>query len=100
MNLLLDTNNPKGVHDNLGVNVELMSRVWHGSSVGEAPAQHTGHCPTASKDAVRVNRNFRIKGFPNVAGIARSLTVRGAKAWTSGEKKDWFRGGPAMRQPH
>ena len=44
----------------------------HGSSVGEASARQTGHCPEASKDAVwRVTRDSRTKGFPNVAEVFR-----------------------------
>jgi hypothetical protein len=35
----------------------------------------------------RYNRNSRIKGFPNVAEVFGPLTVRGAKAWTSEERK-------------
>jgi hypothetical protein len=35
----------------------------------------------------RYNRNSRIKGFPNVAEVLEPLTVRGAKAWTSEERK-------------
>jgi hypothetical protein len=35
----------------------------------------------------RYNRNSRLKGFPNVAEVFGPLTVRGAKAWTSEERK-------------
>src|ERR1035441_9508916 len=57
----------------------------HGSSVGEASARQTSHCPQASKDAVwRVTRDSRVKGFSNVAEVKGSLTARGAEAWTSG----------------
>src|ERR1035441_5154343 len=57
----------------------------HGSSVGEASARQTSHCPQASKDAVwRVTRDSRVKGFSNVAEVMGSLTARGAEAWTSG----------------
>src|ERR1019366_7556664 len=56
----------------------------HGSSVGEASARQTSHCPQASKDAVwRVTRDSRVKGFSNVAEVMGSLTARGAEAWTS-----------------
>jgi len=34
----------------------ILAKVVHGSSVGEAPAQHTSHCPTASKEAGRRGR--------------------------------------------
>lgn len=33
--------------------------------------------------AVEVDRNSRLKGFPNVAEHSDVLTVRGAKAWTT-----------------
>src|ERR1039458_3299879 len=57
----------------------------HGSSVGEASARQTSHCPQASKDAVwRVTRDSRVKGFSNVAEVFGSLTACGAEAWTSG----------------
>ena len=43
-----------------------------GSSVGEASARQTSHCPQASKDAVwGVTRNSRVKGFSNVAEVLR-----------------------------
>jgi hypothetical protein len=35
----------------------------------------------------RYNRNSRLKGFPNVAEVLEPLTVRGAKAWTSEERR-------------
>jgi hypothetical protein len=44
-----------------------------GSSAGEASAWHKGHCPPASKEAKRVTRDSRVKGFPNVAEIERPL---------------------------
>src|SRR5271165_770397 len=64
---------------------ELLRPDLHGSSVGEASARQTSHCPPASKD-VR-------QGGPGTPGLrvslmwlrsSGSLTARGAEAWTSG----------------
>jgi len=49
MNLLLDRLNLMVVEEKWHPRIVLMPDV-HGSSVGEAPAQHKGRCRTASKD--------------------------------------------------
>src|SRR5467141_541638 len=56
------------------------------SSVGEVPARHTRHCPATSRDVLRAGRT----GTPGLRVCSMwlrrcSLTVRGAKAQTSGE---------------
>ena len=56
------------------------------SSVGEASARHTRHCPATSRDVLRAGGT----GTPGLRVCLMwlrpwSLTVRGAKAQTSGE---------------
>src|SRR5262245_62322146 len=50
----------------------------HGSSVGEAPAQHTGHCPPISREIARGRTGTPgTRVFLRWLGFAKTLTERG-----------------------
>ena len=54
-----------------------VNRRGHGSSVGEAPAQHTGHCPSISREIARGRTEIPgTRVFLRWLGLAKPL--RGA----------------------
>ena len=62
-------------------------RQLHGSSVGEAPAQHKSHCPDGvERDWQGRTGTPGLRVFLTWLRSVGPLTVRGAEAWTSGEK--------------
>ena len=91
----VDTNFQSELRCKLSIDVAVVASrclAVHGTSVGEAPAQHTSHCPSASKEAGSCGRTGTpgLRVFPTWLKSLGLLTVRGAKAWTSEVKKAGF----------